>query len=162
MINAPACVFICGGQLWVTRAPPNHHRRHSAERTPIGGEWEREGRGEGEKERVILSSHVGICVQTIGYPHVLQHRRARYSTPEYMTRSTRINWHYGYDVVSLATVTRLLPLSTTPRRFVPLLTVTCPFPIFNTTNMTMHNALAILPAAEREKKRRFIIKASIF
>lgn len=26
--------------------------------------------------------------------------------PEYMTRSTRINWHYGYDVVSLATVTR--------------------------------------------------------
>jgi len=82
--------------------------------------------------------------------------------PEYMTRSTRINWHYGYDVVSLAIVTRLLPLSTTPRRFVPLLTVTCPFPIFNTTNMTMHNALAILPAAEREKKRRFIIKASIF
>lgn len=152
-----ACSYVEDSCEWLVPRPittvdirPNAHLQEESERDRGGRERKSE-----------WSSPL-----TLGYTSelsgtlTLQHRRAWYSTPEYMTRSTRINWYYGYDVISLATVTRLLPLPTTPRRFVALLTVTCPFPIFNTT---MHNALAVLPAAGREKKRRFATKAvSIF
>ena len=124
--------------------PSTFSRTHTYRRRVREGRW---GRGR-ERASDPLLSH---CDTRPNYrlPSRCNTDARRCSTPEYMTRSTRINWHYGYDVVSLATVTRLLLLLTTPRRFAALLTVTCPFPIFNTT---MYNALAILPAAEREKK----------
>lgn len=89
------------------------------DRTHIRNKRERER----ENERPLLSSslifHVGIracyfdCVAL-----VLQRSRERYAPcPEYTTRSTRVNWHYDYDmVVSLATVTPSIAPSTTSRR----------------------------------------------
>lgn len=66
-------------------------------------------RGGGEKG---LFSPLTLGYAPERYPHVATPTRA-ILCPEYMTRSTHINWHYGYDVVSLATVTRPLSLPTT-------------------------------------------------
>jgi len=115
---------------------------------------ESERGAKGEKERVILSSHAGIRDRIVDY--VATSTRAILCR-EYMTRSTRINWHYSYDVVSPATVTRpLLPLPMTLAAFA---VAPCSFLVFNTT---MHNVLAILPAAGREKKRVLRPKRLLF
>jgi len=138
----------------VSDSCPAHHRRHSTERTPTA--WESERGAKGEKERVSLSSHAGICVRIVDY--VATSTRA-ILCHEYMTRSTRINWHYSYDVVSPATVTRpLLPLPMTLTAFA---VTPCPF-LTRVFNTTMHNASAILSAAGREKKSFATKAATVF
>lgn len=109
---------------------------------------EREGGEEGERAGYPLLSRWDMRPEL---PAVLPSRRNTRAIlrSEYMTRSTRINWHYGYDVVSLATVTPPTagPLDHRPRgasRGAPY-----PFSVFHTA---MHNALAILPVAVRGKK----------
>lgn len=90
----------------MTRAPPNN-RRHSTVRTHTRARArERAGEQASGRAGSPLSptdtrvSPLGLCTCThVATPPAILR-------PEYMTRSTRINWHYGYDAVSLATVTR--------------------------------------------------------
>lgn len=139
-------MFICGGQLWVTRAPPSYHRRHSSERTPTTGERERGG----ERKSVILSSQAGICARTTTtLTLTLQHRRARYSIPNtwrvrrVLTGITAMMWYHSQPWPDRCSALFRRPCDASRAARV------CSFLVFNTT---MHNALAICSQLEEKKK----------
>lgn len=133
----------------MTRAPPNHHRRHSTERTsPL------------HSSPLLLRGDIRASVP--GYMHSRCNIARAILHPEYMTRSTRINWHYGAsDVVSVATVTRSLPsfAAATSRRLSWRLSL-APRLFFNTSiaHIMHRGAIALAISSQREKRKRLIAR----
>lgn len=134
----------------MTCAPPNY-RRHSTVRT-----YESE---RSEPLLLIRTSMLWLRALT------LQCAARAILRPEYMTRSTRINWHYGYDVVSLITVIRPLvpPADLLAPRGALVSRANAAPRVFNTTVMHRDKpALALASLFQPRGARNDLLQAHCF